>query len=436
MQVSVETTTGLERKMTVKVPAEKLEQEIAKRLGSMTRTVKLDGFRPGKVPLKVVATRFGKQVRQEVVGEVTRTTLQQAIRQEELRLASMPRFESQQAEVGKDLEYTVIFEVMQKLALSPVDDIKIEKPVSEVSDSDIDTMIETLRKQRLKWSSVERTAKNDDQITIDFKGSIDGEFFQGGEGKQYALVLGSNSFIDGFEEQLLDQKAGDELAVSVTFPDTYHVAELAGKAAEFAVTVHDVAESQLPEVDEEFIKNFEIADGTIEGFRAELKNTMTTELAFVIKEAVKKQVMDALLAKHEIELPKSLVNEEIGALMQKTRSNLSAQGVQAENLDLDPSMFEEKAKERVTLTMVVNEIVRQNGLSADAAKVRAEIESQAASYDDPSQIINWYYSDPSRLSGIEAMVLENEVVDWVLTQAVVTDKQTAFSELMHGQQQG
>lgn len=433
MQVSVETTSGVERRMTVTVPAEQVQQEVDKRLQTLARTTRIDGFRPGKVPVKVVATRYGAQVRQEVVNEMTQSTLQQAISQENLRLASMPRIESQNAEQDQDLEYTVSFEVIQDVTLAPMSDIHIEKPVAEISDEDVDTMIDTLRKQRVQWRDVERAARNEDRVTIDFKGTIDGEPFAGGEGSATPLVLGSNSFIPGFEQQLEGASAGDALTVEVTFPDDYRVAELAGKPARFDVKVVAVAEAELPEVDEEFIRSFEVDDATLEGFRKEVRNSMQSELDQAIRARIKQQVMDELVAKHDLDLPQGMVNEEIGSLMAQTREMLAGQGVQVDQINLEPATFEERARRRVALGMLISEIVRQNGLQADPARVRAEVENQAANYDDPEEVIRWYYSDPTRLSSVENVVLEDAVVDWVMGQATVTDKDSSFAELMQGQ---
>ncbi len=434
MQVSVETTSGPERKMTVSVPSEQLEQEIDRRLKSLARTARIDGFRPGKVPVKVVATRFGPRVRQEVVSEMTQTTLQQAIAQENLRLAGMPRFESRQAEKGQDLEYTVVFEVMQELELGSLDGVSIERPVAGIADADVDNMIENLRKQRMEYNDVDRAAQDGDRVTIDFKGMIDGEAFPGGSAEGQSITLGSGSFIPGFEEQLVGLGAGEEKTVDVTFPESYHSSDLAGKAAQFEVKVRAVSEGHLPEVDETFVRSFEIGDGSVESFRNEVRKSMQAELDQAIHKKVKEQVMDALLKTNEsLDLPPSMVNREIENLMTETRNMLSSQGVQADALELEPATFEDRARQRVALTMIVSEIVRQNNLQSDPAKIRSEIENLAASYDDPDEVIRWYYADQSRLTSIENIVLENAVVDWVLENVEVTDKAGSFSELMQSQ---
>lgn len=436
MQVSVQTTSGLERKMTVTVPAGLIDGEIQRRMQSMARSARIDGFRPGKVPVGVIASRYGQQIRQEVVNEVTRNSLQQAISRENLRIAGMPRIESRQADAGKDLSYTVVFEVMQEFKIADLSGVAIERPRVAITDADIDGMIDTLRKQRMQWQPVERAARDGDRLTIDFLGTVADKPFPGGEGKNYPLTLGSKSFIAGFEDQLVGARVGNQVRIEVTFPQDYHAKEMAGKAAVFDVTVHDVSEGVLPAVDEAFIHGFGVADATMANFRAEVRSSMQAELDQAVRNRVKQQVLDALVSRHQgLELPQSMVNEEIGSLMVQARNMLASQGVKTDQLDIGPAMFEERAKRRVTLGLIVNEIVRQQKLKADPAKVRREVDQIAASYDDPQEVVKWHYADPSRLASVQQLVLEGDAVDWVLKQAKVDDVDMTFAEAMKEQRQ-
>ncbi len=430
MQVSVESTGGLERRMTVTIPAEEVEKAVQDRLKTLSRRVKLKGFRPGKVPLSVIASHYGPQVRQEVLSEITQNSFREAVAQEKLQLASMPRIEPLHTEPGENYQYAAVFEVMSQFDLLPVQDIKITRPVAEVTEQDVDAMLENLRRQRARWQDVERPARNEDRLIIDYRGTVEGEPFPGNEGQQVPLVLGSGRFIAGFEDQLQGVKAGEDVTVEVTFPDDYHATEVAGRQARFEVHVHSVAESVLPEMDEEFVRSYDVADGTLESLRREVRKSMEDELRQAVRERVKEQVMDELLAANPIELPRAQVEQQIGRLMARTRETLQRQGVDSAGLELDRSMFEEEARKRVALGLLTAEIVRQQNLTAEPDQVRAKVESLAAAYDDPDEVVRWYYADAARLADIESLVLEDAVVDWVLGQAQVTDEPTTFEALM------
>ncbi len=432
MQVSVETTSGLERRMKVSIPAEEVEREVDKRLKSLTRTVKMKGFRPGKVPLSVIASQYGPQVRQEVLNELTQRSFREAVAQENLQLASMPRIEPQRTEPGEDYEYSALFEVIESFDIAPVKDIKITRPVAEITEEDVDAMVENLRRQRAQWQPVEREARDGDRLIIDYRGTIDGEPFEGNEGKQVPIVLGSGQFIAGFEEQLQGARAGEDRTVEVTFPEDYHAKELAGKQARFEVHVDAVEESVLPEVNEDFVRSYDVPDGTLESLRAEVRRNMEDELAQAIRDRVREQVMDGLLTANPIELPQAQVEEQINALMNQTRENLQRQGINFGDIELSREMFEEQARKRVALGMLTTEIVKQQNMVADPEKVRAKVESLAAAYEDPEEVMRWYYADRSRLGSIESLVLEDAVVDWVMEHAQVTDEPSTFEELMKG----
>lgn len=434
MQVSVETMNGLERRMTVAVPAERVEKEVENRLKSLSRTTKLAGFRPGKVPMKVISSKYGPQVRQEVLAEVTQTSFQEAIIQEKLQPAGRPRIEPRQSESGKDLEYTAVFEVFPGVKLAPVNNLKIEKPVAEITESDIDNMLEKMRKQRVNWQSADRPAQLEDQLVIDFKGTIDGKEFEGNEGKNISLVLGSKSFIEGFEDQLVGASAGDEIMVEVTFPEDYHAKNLAGQKALFEVKVHTVSAPHLPEMDDDFVSSFGVKEGGLEALRREVADGMKLEMEQVIRDKVKNQVMDQLYEANPLELPKALLEGEIANLMSQARSTLEQQGAKMDEIPLQREMFEERARRRASLGLLVSEIIKDNNFKADAPKVRQAIEGIAATYDDPTEVIKWYYADRNRLSHIESLVLEDQVVDWVLENAAVTENKATFDDIMKNRQ--
>jgi len=430
MQVSVEATNGLERRMTVAVPAERVEKEVENRLKSLSRTAKLAGFRPGKVPMKVITSKFGPQVRQEVLDEVTQTSFQEAVIQQKLRPAGRPHIESRPAESGKDFEYTAVFEVFPGIKLAPLKNLKIEQPIAEITAADVDNMLEKMRKQRVVWQPVERPAQLEDQLVIDFKGTIDGKDFDGNEGKNVSLVLGSKHFIEGFEEKLLGAKTGDEIGMELTFPDDYHGEKLAGQRVHFDVRVQSVSAPQLPEIDAEFARSYGVKESGIEALRQEVRDGMALEMKQVINDKIKTQVMDNLYTANPLELPKALLEAEIANLVRQTRDTLKNQGAKSDDIQLDRAMFEGRAKRRVSLGLLVSEIIKDNNFKAEAARIRKAIENIASTYDDPEEVIKWYYADRSRISHIESMVLEDQVVDWIMENASVTENKTTFDEIM------
>lgn len=431
MQVSVETTQGLERRMTVTVPAERIDKEVEDRLKNLSRTVRLSGFRPGKVPVKVVASRFGNQVRSEVINEVTQRSFQEAVSQENLRLASMPRIEPRLNQPGNDLEYVATFEVVSEVSLPDIADLDIEKPVAAIEDADVDGMIETLRKQRATWSPVERPAQTGDQVTIDFHGTINGSDFEGNSGSNVPLVLGSGSFISGFEDKLTGVRTGEEVEIDLQFPEDYRVKDLAGKPVVFKVNVHNVAEATLPEVNEDFMRAFEVSDGRLETFKQEIRESMQSELETALRDKLKQNVFDVLYKKGQTELPEALVNNTIDDMIARAKATFTAQGGNAEDLKLERGLFEESARRKVALGLIVADMARKQNITVDYERVRNKVEALAAGYDQPEEVIRWYYADRSRMEGIESMVLEDMVVDWIVDKARMTEKQTSFEELMH-----
>lgn len=432
MQVSVEATNGLERRMTVTIPAEQVEKEVENRLKALSRTVKVAGFRPGKVPVKVVATRYGAQVRNEVIGEVTQSSFREAVTQENLRLAGMPQIEPKEISPGGDLEYTATFEVFGDIELVALDDKEIEKPVATITDDDVNAMVQKLRQQRATWAVVERPAQEGDKLNIDFEGTIDGDAFDGNSGQQVALVLGSNSFIPGFEDGLVGCNAGDETTLDLKFPDDYRSEAVAGKQVQFKVKVNEVAEPELPEVDAEFMGSFEVTSNDMDGFLAEIRGSMESELEQVLKDMTKNRVLDMLYESNPIEVPEAVVQSNIDDMMAQMRNSL---GGQAERVnELDRGLFAPAARRKAALGILLSEIARQQGFRAAPERVKEVVENLAESYDQPEQVVRWYYSDRSRLNNIESVVVEEMIVDWVVENASVKEKNMTFDEVMQARQ--
>ncbi len=425
MQVSVETTSALERRMTVGVPAERIETEVNKRLQQTARRAKVPGFRPGKVPMSIIRQRYEDSARQEALGDLIQATFYEAVVQEKLNPAGAPSVEPKVFEKGQALEYVATFEVFPEFQVVGLESIAVERLQAEVTDADVDNMLDILRKQNTRFEAAERAAENGDQLNIDFVGTVDGEVFAGGSAKGAPLVLGSGRMIPGFEEGLVGAKAGEERVLSVTFPEDYQNLDLAGKAAEFAVTVNAVAAPQLPELNEEFFALFGVKEGGVDGFRTEVRKNMERELRQAIKSKVKNQVMDGLLAANPIEAPKALIGNEVNRLrvqaVQQFGGNINPQQLPAE-------LFEEQAKRRVLLGLVVAEVVKQFELKPDEARVRELIEEMASAYQEPEQVVAWYYKNPQQLDEVRSVVLEEQVVDTVLQKANVTDKQVSYED--------
>ncbi|AYF86170.1 trigger factor [Pseudomonas sp. JS3066] len=425
MQVSVESTSALERRMTIGVPAERVEDEVTKRLQQTARRAKVAGFRPGKVPMSVIRQRFEDSARQEVLGDLIQSSFYEAVVEQKLNPAGAPAVEPKVFEKGKDLEYIATFEVFPEFQVAGFEGIAIERLQAEVGDSDVDNMLDVLRKQNTRFEAVERAAENGDQLNIDFVGKIDGEAFAGGTAKGTPLVLGSGRMIPGFEEALVGVKAGEERVINPTFPADYQNLDLAGKTAEFTVTVNSVSAPQLPELNDEFFSLFGIKEGGLEGFRTEVRKNMERELRQATKSKVKNQVMDGLLAANPVEVPKALIGNEVNRLrvqaVQQFGGNINPEQLPAE-------LFEEQAKRRVVLGLIVAEVVKQFELKPDEARVRELIEEMASAYQEPEQVVAWYYKNDQQLNEVRSVVLEEQVVDTVLQKANVTDKAVSYEE--------
>ncbi|MET0089229.1 MAG: trigger factor [Candidatus Thiodiazotropha sp.] len=424
MQVSVESGEGLERRMTVELPAEQIDAEVTKRLQQIGRTAKLDGFRPGKVPMKLLRRNYGGQVLQEVYGQLIESSYQQAIQQENLKPAGMPKIEpADSADEGR-FSYIATLEVMPEITLNKLEG-EVKRPVAEVTDQDVDDMLLKLRKQRATWGSVDRAAQEGDQVKISFKGIIDGEAFEGGSAENVDLVLGSGRMIEGFESGLVGMLKTEKRSIDLKFPEDYRVEELAGKPVTFEVEVSEVSEEVLPEVDDAFAKEFG-ADEGVEKLKTDVRENMQRELEQRTQARIKNQAMDLIVEQHKIDIPSALVEEEIEALRKQARQQL---GQGAGSFELPREMFEEQAKRRVTLGLVIGEIVKQNDLQVDNDRVRKKIEEYAASYEKPEEVVNYYYSNEQQLAAVGNVVLEDQVVDWVLNQVNVVDEASNFAAL-------
>jgi trigger factor len=425
MQVSVESTSALERRMTIGVPAERIETEVNKRLQQTARRAKIPGFRPGKVPMSVIRQRYEDAARQEALGELIQATFYEAVVEQKLNPAGAPAVEPKSFEKGKDLEYIATFEVFPEVRLAGFDGLSVERLHAEVADSDVDNMLEILRKQNTRFEAAERAAENGDQLNIDFVGKIDGETFAGGSAKGTQLVLGSGRMIPGFEDALVGVKAGEERVINPTFPADYQNLDLAGKTAEFTVTVNSVSAPSLPELNEEFFAQFGVQEGGLEGFRAEVKKNMERELHQALKSKVKNQIMEGLLASNPIEVPKALISSEVDRLrvqaVQQFGGNVKPDQLPAE-------LFEEQAKRRVVLGLLVAEVVKQFDLKPEDSRVRELIQEMASAYQEPEQVVAWYYKNEQQLNEVRSVVLEEQVVDTVLQKASVTDKQVSYEE--------
>ena len=429
MQVSVESGEGLEKRLLVDLPAERVAAVVDKKLKDLARHVRLDGFRPGKVPMRTIKQRFGEQVRQEAYGTLIQETLYEAANQQQLMPAGEPQVELREAAEEGGLGYTATFEVMPEVKLADLSGQAVTRVTADVTEADIDQMIDKLRSQRTVWNDVERGAKDGDTVHIDFKGMIDGEAFEGGTAQNVPLVLGSGSMIEGFEGGLLGARAGDERTLEVTFPQDYRAQHLAGKDAVFEVKVQRVAEPQLPEVDEEFVKAFGVEEGTVEALREDVAKNMRHELKQRLNSVTKERVMDALIVANPMEVPKALLNQEAERMKQQMVQDMQQRG-QRTSVDLPASVFSDQARRRVHLGLLVAEIINEQKLSPSEDQLRETIADFAESYEDPQEVVDYYLQDPNARKSIENLVLENMVVEWALGQMQVTDEAKSFADVM------
>lgn len=429
MMVSVESTGGLERRMTVQVPAERIESEVDSRLASVGRSARIKGFRPGKVPMSVIRQRYGTQVRQEVLGDVLRSTYAEAIAKESLRPAGGPQIEPGPIEEGKGLEYTATFEVYPDIELKGAEGIAVTRPAAEIADEDVDRMLEKLRRQRAEWDEVERPAAAGDRVTVDFSGAIEGEPFPGGSGEDVPVVLGEQQMLPDFEAGLVGTRAGEEKDVRVAFPADYGAAELAGKTADFHVRIRQVEAQRLPELDDRFAMSFGISEGGLDKLREEVAENMRREMEQTVRGRLREQIFEGLMAANELELPKVLVEDEIRSMQENAIRRMG--GEITDQTQLPPrEPLEEPARRRVRLGLLVAEVIRTAGIEPDQERVRSRVLALAAGSASPEETLRFYTSNRQIMDRIEMDVVEEQVVDWLLERAEITDEQTSFGALM------
>ncbi len=429
-QHSSASASSLERRIDMSVPLSEIEKEVEERLKKLARTVRMAGFRPGKVPIKIVAKQYGPQVRSEAVSDAVQKVFDGVVRERNLRVAGFPRIEPKQPGDAAQLEFVAVFEVYPEIKLGDISASEIVRPSLAVGDAEVDHTIEVLRKQRKTYSEAQRAAEDGDRVVVDFTGRIGGEVFQGGQATDFPFVVGAGTMLAEFESQIKGMRAGADKAFDLVFPADYHAKDLAENTARFDVVVKRVEAAQVPQVDAEFAKALGIADGDLTKMRSEVKANLEREVKKRIGARVKDQVMNALLEANPIEVPKAVVDMEARQLAENARQDLESRGVNTQSTPVDPAWFAEQAQRRVKLGLILAELVRDKGLKAKPEQIRGFIEDLAQSYDDPAEVTRWYHSQPKRLAEAEAVVIEENVVRWVLENARVSDSAIGFDELM------
>lgn len=430
MQTNQETPSALERRIDMSVAMAEINKEVDARLKKLARTVKMPGFRPGKVPMKIVAQTYEPQARSEAIGAAVEKAFGNAVREQNLRVAGYPRIEPKEASSAEVLEFSAVFEVYPEVVAGDLSAQAIERPALEVGDAEVDKTLEVLRKQRTAFEQADRAAAEGDRVTIDFAGKKDGELFDGGSAKDFPFVIGAGSMLKDFETAVTGLKAGESKTFDMTFPDDYHAQHLAGQTVQFEITVNKVEAPVLPEVDADFAKALGVADGDVAKLRDEVRTNLTREVKRRIQGKVKEQVMEALLTVTPIEVPKALVEAESRQLADNAKRDLESRGMQTKDIPVEPAWFADQAVRRVKLGLIMAELVKSKELHAKPEQIRALVEEMAQSYEDPSELVRWYYAQPERLAQAEAVVIEDNVVAWVVSQAQTTDKAVAFDELM------
>ncbi|MCG9555211.1 trigger factor [Vibrio sp. Isolate31] len=430
MQVTVETLEGLERRLNITVPAANIEDAVTAELRNIAKNRRFDGFRKGKVPMKMVAKMYGKAVRQDVMGEVMQRHFIEAIVKEKINPAGAPTFASVENNEGADLVFNATFEVYPEVELKGLENITVEKPAVEVKDADVEEMIETLRKQQATWTEVDTAADAGSRATIDFVGSIDGEEFEGGKAENFPLEMGAGRMIPGFEDGIVGKTAGMEFEIDVNFPEDYHAENLKGKAAKFAIKVNKVEARELPELNEEFVAKFGATDG-VEGLKAEVRKNMERELKQAVKNRIKEQAIDGLVNENNIDVPSALIDQEIGVLRQQAAQRFGGNTEAADQLPRE--LFEEQAKRRVVVGLLLGEVIKTEELKADDEKVKAIIEEMATAYEDPSEVIAYYEQNEQMMNNMRNVALEEQAIDAIIAKAQVSDKEASFNELMNQQ---
>ena len=432
MQVSFETLEGLERRMTVQIPSDRVSEAVEKKLKDLSKTVRIDGFRPGKVPLKVVQQKYGGHVRQEVIGDVIESSYQEALIQEKVRPAGMPSIDSVSTEEKEDMSYTATFEVYPEVETLKLESIEVEKPTVEISDKDFDAMLQKLREQRKGWKETKAAAKKGYQVMVDFEGRIDGELFEGGAGKDMAVEIGAGQMLPEFEAGLEGIKVTEKTTVEVNFPDDYHGAEVAGKTAEFTLKANKVSKPELPELDEEFAKGFGIEDGDLEKMRTDIRANMEKEKNDRLKLHIKNKVMTGLLEQNEIIAPSARVNDEIKSLRAQAAQRMGQDPESMDETSYPNELFSAEATRRVQLGLLIAEVIKSEKIELNQELVDSAVEEMAVAYEQPDQVREYYRHNQQARSGIEGMVLEDQVVAHILDKAKVTETEASFDDLMNG----
>ncbi|TKF81680.1 trigger factor [Vibrio kanaloae] len=430
MQVTVETLEGLERRLNITVPAANIEDAVTAELRNIAKNRRFDGFRKGKVPMKMVAKMYGKAVRQDVMGEVMQRHFIEAIVKEKINPAGAPTFAPVENSEGADLVFNATFEVYPEVELKGLENITVEKPAVEVKEADVEEMIETLRKQQATWTEVDTAADASSRATIDFVGSIDGEEFEGGKAENFPLEMGAGRMIPGFEDGIVGKTAGMEFEIDVNFPEEYHAENLKGKSAKFSIKLNKVEARELPELNEEFVSKFGAADG-VEGLKAEVRKNMERELKQAVKNRIKEQAIDGLVNENNIDVPSALIDQEIGVLRQQAAQRFGGNTEAADQLPRE--LFEEQAKRRVVVGLLLGEVIKTEELEADDEKVKAIIEEMATAYEDPTEVIAYYEQNEQMMNNMRNVALEEQAVDAIIAKAQVSDKEVSFSELMNQQ---
>ena len=431
MQSNIENLGALERRLKISVSKEKIEEEVGGRLKRLAKTAKIHGFRPGKVPLKVVARQYGTQLKQEVLGDALQKNFLETVQAQNIHVAGYPRFEDKPAaESDVQYEFNVVFEVYPEIEFGDLSQISVEQPVVKVNADDVDKTLEILRKQRTKYEPVEREVTLGDRVSIDYHGKINGADFEGGTAKDIILNVGDGKFLKQFEESIVGMNKGQTKSFEVVFPEDYHGKEIAGKAVTFDVTLNKVETAKLPELDEEFAKSLGVTDGDPKKMRSEIQENLEKEVSKRARAKLKDQIMQSLLETTNVDAPNVLINQEKKRLMQEARQNFASQGMKFDDAMINPELFQSKAEYRVKLGLILSELVKLHNLKAQPDQVRNIVEDSAQGYENPEEVIKWHYASPDNLKEVEAVVLEDNVVSWMLQQIKVVEKSTTFDQLM------
>ena len=428
---SVETVSALERRLNASIPQQEINSQVSARLKNIGRNVKIAGFRPGKVPAKIVEQYYGAQTRQEILDDALQRSFSEAAQMNNLKVAGFPKFEVKTNDLNADqIEYCATFEVYPEVVVGDLTGEAIERLVYEVTQEDVDNTITTLRRQRAKFEKVDRAAQSEDRVNIDFTGTLNGEVFPGGEAKDYSLVLGAGGMLPEFEAAAIGMKAGETKSFDLTFPEDYRSKDVAGKKVNFSITLNRVEAAKLPEVDAEFAKAIGIADGDMSKLQDEVRSNLLSEVSRRLKARNKDAAMDALLRISKFDVPKALVDDEVQTLIRLTLQDMEARGMKTKGISLQPDLFKDRAERRIKLGLILSYLVQKHNLTAKLDQVTSFIREYAQSFDQPEEVIRWYEAEPGRMQEVEHIVLEENVVNWVMDQAKAVDKQALFKELM------